>query len=68
MADAESLTGFWDYDLDDPPLKGVGGYAKAVAVFGGRNALDDMLGGLNVAIFDDGGETGRDDDTARPRA
>jgi type I restriction enzyme R subunit len=68
MADAESLTGFWDYDLDDPPLRGIGGYAKAVSVFGGRAALDDVLGGLNVAVFDDRGKTGPGGDTARPRA
>lgn len=66
MADADTLTGFWDYDLDDSPLWGIGGYARAASVFGGQDALDDMLGGLNVAVFDDRDERGSRDDTDRP--
>ena len=65
-ADADTLTGFWDYDLDDPPLRGIGGYARAVSVFGGQDALDDVLGGLNIAVFDDRDETGARDETDRP--
>lgn len=68
MADAGSLTGFWDYDLDDPPLRGIGGYARAVSVFGGQDALDDVLGGLNVAVFDERGQTDPENETAHPRA
>ena len=54
-ADAMTLDGFWDYDLDLHPFTGLGGYDQAVRVFGGRDALDLVLGSLNVAIFDDNG-------------
>ncbi len=68
MADATELTGFWDYDLDEPPLKGLGGYARAVSVFGGPSELDSILGGLNIAVFEDRGETSSGGDADRPGA
>ena len=54
-ADAMTIDGFWDYDLDSHPFAGLGGYDQAVRVFGGRDALDLVLGSLNVAVFDDNG-------------
>ncbi|MCB1355994.1 MAG: DEAD/DEAH box helicase family protein [Maritimibacter sp.] len=50
-ANAKDIDGFWDYDLDDPPFSGMGGYDAALRVFGGQDALDDLLGSLNVAVF-----------------
>lgn len=50
-ADATTIEGFWDYDLDLHPFTGLGGYDQAVRVFGGREALSDILGDLNVAVF-----------------
>ena len=56
-ADATAMDGFWDYDFDSHPFTGIGGYDGAARVFGGRDALDLLLGGLNVAVFG-GGESG----------
>ena len=53
-ADAMTIDGFWDYDLDSHPFTGLGGYDQAARVFGGRDALDLVLGSLNVAVFDVG--------------
>ena len=50
-ADAMTIEGFWDYDLDLHPFSGLGGYDQAVRVFGGREVLSDILGDLNVAVF-----------------
>ena len=57
-ADAMTIESFWDYDLDSHPFTGLGGYDQAVRVFGGRDALDLVLGSLNVAVFDDDGPDG----------
>ena len=54
-ADAMTIDGFWDYDLDSHPFAGLGGYDQAARIFGGRDALDLVLGSLNVAVFDDNG-------------
>ena len=54
-ADAMTVESFWDYDLDSHPFTGLGGYDQAVRVFGGRDALELVLGSLNVAVFDDNG-------------
>ena len=59
-ADAMTIDGFWDYDLDLHPFAGLGGYRQAVRVFGGRDALDLVLGTLNVAVFDDDDGPGGD--------
>ena len=50
-----TVDGFWDYDLDSHPFAGLGGYDQAVRVFGGRDALELVLGSLNIAVFDDNG-------------
>ena len=57
-ADAMTIDGFWDYDLDSHPFAGLGGYDQAARVFGGRDALDLVLGTLNVAVFDENGPRG----------
>ena len=54
-ADAMTIDGFWDYDLDAHPFDGLGGHDQAVRVFGGRDALELVLGSLNVAVFGDDG-------------
>ena len=66
--DAMTLDGFWDYDFDSHPFTGLGGYDQAVRVFGGSDALDLVLGDLNVAVFGDAGPaaSARADD--RPEA
>ena len=53
-ADAMTMDGFRDYDLDSHPFAGLGGYDQAARVFGGSEALDRVLGELNGAVFDDG--------------
>ncbi len=52
-ANATTVDGFWDYDFDEPPFAALGGYDQAVRVFGGTDAFDTLLGGLNNAIFDE---------------
>ncbi len=54
-ADAETIDRFADYDFDKPPFDLRGGYKAAARVFGGRGALNDLLAGLNAAVF--GAET-----------
>ena len=63
-ADAMTVDGFWDYDLDSHPFAGLGGYDQAVRVFGGRDGLELVLGSLNVAVFGDDRPdlSARDDD------
>ena len=67
-ADAMTIEGFWDYDLDSHPFTGLGGYDQAVRVFGGRDALDLVLGTLNVAIFGDNGPDRPEPADDRPSA
>ena len=50
-ADAMTIDGFWDYDLDLHPFTGLGGYDQPVRVFGGRDALDLVLGTLKRRSF-----------------
>ena len=61
-ADAMSIDGFWEYDLDSHPFAGLGGYDQAVRVFGGAASLDLVLGTLNAAVF---GGSGPDGDRAQ---
>ena len=42
---------FGDYDFDEHPFKGLGGYDEARRVFGGRLALESLIAGFNVAVF-----------------
>ena len=61
-ADAMSIDGFWEYDLDSHPFAGLGGYDQALRVFGGAAPLDLVLGTLNAAVF---GGNGPDGDRTR---
>ena len=54
-ADAPIMDGFWDDDFDRHPFEGLGGYERAVRVFGGRDALDHLLGDFNVSVFSGAG-------------
>ena len=50
-ADAQTIEGFGDYDFDEHPFAGLGGYDQATRVFGGRTSLDRLLLSFNAAIF-----------------
>ena len=49
--DAERMERFGDYDFDGHPFDGLGGYAEAERVFGGRAALERLIASLNAALF-----------------
>ena len=50
-ADAMHMDTFGDYDFDEHPFKGLGGYDQARRVFGGQSALDRLIAGFNAAVF-----------------
>ncbi len=50
-ADAMDMDAFGDYDFDEHPFKGLGGYDQARRVFGGQSALDSLIGGFNAVVF-----------------
>lgn len=50
-ANAADLDGFESWRFDRPPLSMNGGFARARAVFGGEDALERMLAGMNDAVF-----------------
>ena len=54
-ADAMDMDAFGDYDFDEHPFKGLGGYDQARRVFGGQSALDRLITGFNAAVFGQGG-------------
>ena len=60
-ADAMTMNSFGDYDFDEHPFTGIGGYDGASRVFGGQESLNRLLESLNSSIF---GDTG----IARPTA
>ena len=51
MADAMHPEPFGDYDLDEHPFDAVGGYDQARRVFGGTDALDELIAGFNAAVL-----------------
>jgi len=51
-ADALSMDSFGDYDLDGHPFSALGGYDQARRVFGGEEALCEVIAGFNAAVFD----------------
>ena len=51
-ADALSIESFGDYDLDGHPFDALGGYDRARSVFGGEQALGEVIAGFNAAVFD----------------
>ena len=57
-ADAMHMDGFGDYDFDEHPFAGLGGFEQARRVFGGQSALDGLIAGFNAAVF---GQTGATD-------
>ena len=67
-ADAMSMDGFGDYDFDEHPFKGLGGYDQARRVFGGQSALDRLIATFNAAVFRQAGATDAPsgDDRAAP--
>ena len=63
------IDAFDDYDFDEHPFKGLGGYDQARRVFGGQAALDSLIAGFNAAVFGPAGATagpGGADDRAAP--
>lgn len=52
-ANAEGITEFGDWELDEPPLSGRGGFDAAARAFGGERALLVMLASLNETLFPD---------------
>ena len=66
-ADAMHIDAFDDYDFDEHPFKGLGGYDQARRVFGGQAALDSLIAGFNAAVFGQAGATdAAGDDRAAP--
>ena len=56
-ANAMHMETFGDYDFDEHPFKGLGGYEQAKRIFGGQSALDHLIAGLNEAVFRQSAET-----------
>lgn len=50
-ADAIALDRFEDYEFDEHPFSGLGGYERAARVFGGRSALDRLIASFNEMVF-----------------
>ena len=67
-ADAMHIDTFGDYDFDEHPFTGLGGYEQARRVFGGQSALDRLIAGFNAAVFGQAGATEppRGDERAAP--
>ena len=59
---------FGDYDFDEHPFTGLGGYEQARRVFGGQSALDRLIAGFNAAVFGpgDAADAPAGDDRAAP--
>ncbi len=56
-ADAMHMDTFDDYNFDEHPFKGLGGYEQARRVFGGQSALDSLIAGFNAVVFGQASET-----------
>ena len=67
-ADAMHMDAFGDYDFDEHPFAGLGGFEQARRVFGGQSALDRLIADFNTAVFGQAGPTnaGSGDDRAAP--
>ncbi len=65
-ADAMDMDALGDYDFDEHPFKGKGGYEQACRVFGGQSALDRMIAGFNAAVFGRPDADSESSDTAAP--
>ncbi|MCY3819132.1 MAG: DEAD/DEAH box helicase family protein [Gammaproteobacteria bacterium] len=51
MADAMNREPFGDYDLDEHPFDVLGGYDQARRVFGGADALGEVIAGFNAQVL-----------------
>ena len=58
MADAMQPEPFDDYDLDEHPFDALGGYDQARHVFGGTEALGDLIAGFNTQVLGAGAGSG----------
>ncbi|MDE0527449.1 MAG: DEAD/DEAH box helicase family protein [Truepera sp.] len=56
-ADAMDIDRFEDYDLDEHPFAGLGGYDQAKRVFGGQSSLDRLIASFNAVVFGRMGNT-----------
>lgn len=66
-ANATTLDAFESWRFDVPPLSLNGGFARARAVFGGEETLENVLASLNRAVFGDR-PRGPDDAMSEPAA
>ena len=57
MADAMNRQPFGDYDLDEHPFNVLGGYDQARRVFGGADALGEVIAGFNAQVLGAGAAT-----------
>ena len=62
------MDAFGDYDFDEHPFRGLGGYEQARRVFGGQSALDRLIARFNAIVFGRGDVTDSPsgDDRAAP--
>ena len=58
MADAMRPEPFGAYDLDEHPFNALGGYDQARRVFGGADALGELIAGFNAQVLGAGTATG----------
>ena len=58
MADAMHAEPFGDYDLDEHPFDALGGFDQARRVFGGADALGELIAGFNAQVLGAGTATG----------
>ena len=58
MADAMHPEPFGDYDLDEHPFDALGGYDQARRVFGGAEALAELIAGFNARVLGEGSAAG----------
>ncbi len=67
-ANALNMDALGDYDFDEHPFKGLGGYDRARRVFGGESALKHLIVGFNAAVFGQSvaGNPSPDNDPATP--
>jgi type I restriction enzyme R subunit len=67
-ADAVHMDAFGDYNFDEHPFAGLGGFEQARRVFGGQSALDRLIAGFNAAVFEqaDATDPPSGDDRAAP--
>ena len=54
-ADATHMDAFGDYDFDEHPFAGLGGFEQARRVFGGQSAIDRLIAGFNAVVFGQAG-------------